>query len=191
MGEDLSNFGSDNWVSTLDSLCCDVYKNLQGRLGGQHLIYRKDLIGTKENPGIIVTEYHNSVNLLKFELFDNNAKNSLLDHHKIAALYIRSFLIHKPFELSVAPETKTCKMSLTTILANEYFSIAFLSSMFKVWNKKNDWTLQYMDKKYKFDFIKLLYHYKKDINRLDPLSLSNIIYLIEQQYFSKLQNIGD
>ena len=186
MGEDLSDFGSDNWVSYLDSLCQDVYRNLQERLGGQHLVYRRDLIGTKEKPGIIVTEYHNSVNILKHELFENKAKTSLLDYHKIAALYIRSFLIYQPFVLSIAPETKSYKLCLHTILANEYLSVAFLGSIYKTWNKKIGWSLQDMDIKYKFDFIKLLFHYKEDITHLDPLSLSNIIYLIEQHYFKDI-----
>ena len=40
-----------------------------------------------------------------------------------------------------------------------------------------------LDPFYRGNFIKLLYKFKNNINTLDPLSLANIIYLIEQRYF--------
>jgi len=177
-------YGSDEWIPHLNNLCFDVLKNFQKRNGGQFLSFRDKLIGTKENPGKIVEEYHASADSLKEGLFGDNAPNSHLDHHKISALYIRSFLIHQPFLLETPTEADKKKICLNTALANEYFSIAYLAAIFKGWNEKYDWVLA-MEARYKFDFIKLLYSYKKDIKKLDPFALSNIICLIEKHYFRK------
>jgi hypothetical protein len=133
-----------------------------------------------------VEEYHSSVVSLKQQIFGANAPHSRLDHHKIAALYIRSFLKHRPFTLDIPAETKNEVRCLNTALSNEYFSIAYLAAMFKGWGENCNKTLQMNDgSRYKFDFIKLLYRYRKNINLLDPLALSNIIYLIEKHYFKE------
>ena len=182
MDGEISEFGSDEWIPDLQELCFEVLKNLQNRPGGRFLRFRDELVGTKEKPGKIVEEYHVSVASLKWELFGNNAPNSHLNRHKIAALYIRSFLIHQPFILDIPAETTNKDRCLNTVLSNEYFSIAYLAAIFKAWSNKFDWTLQ-MDAGYKFDFIKLLYRYKKNIALLDPLALSNIISLIEKHFF--------
>jgi len=182
VSDTISKFSSDEWIPELHNLCFDVLKNLQKRPGGKFLFVRDDFIGTKENPGRIVKEYHESAALLKKEIFGDNASKSNLDRHKIAALYIRSFLINQPFYLDIPAETNNKDRCLNTILSNEYFSIAYLAVIFKGWNEKFDITLK-MDAKYKFDFIKLLYRYKKDINKLDIFALSNIIYLIEKHFF--------
>jgi hypothetical protein len=182
MGENVSEFGSDSWISNLQNLCFNFLENLKKRPGGRFIRFKDELIGTIEKPGVIIEEYHTSANELKQELFGKDAEDSHLDHHKIAALYIRSFLIHKPFILDIPPETDDKSQCLNTKLPNEYFSITYLATIFKAWNDKFDWSLQ-MDKKYKFDFIKLLYRYEKDIIKLDPLALSNIICLIEKHFF--------
>jgi len=182
VADKISKFGSDEWIPELHNLCFEVLRNLQKRPGGRFLRFREDFIGTKDNPGRIVKEYHTTANLLKEEIYGANASNSYLDHHKIAALYIRSFLTNQPFFLDIPEDTDNKDCCLNTVLSNEYFSIAYLAVIFKGWNKKFDKALQ-MDAKYKFDFIKLLYRYKKDINKLDIYALSNIIYLIEKYYF--------
>jgi len=182
--EQVSEFGSDKWLPNLQELCFEVLKNLKNRSGGRFLRLKDELVGTTEKPGKIVEEYHTSAALLKQKIFGDNAPKSHLDHHKIAALYIRSFLIYQPFILDIPAETENKDRCLNTMLPNEYFSIAYLAAIYKSWNKKFDWTLK-MDARYKFDFIKLLYRYKKNINLLDPLTLSNIIYLIEKHYFKE------
>ena len=184
MDEVIAEFGSDKWIPKLHELCLDVLKNLQDRPGGRFLRLRDEFVGTIENPGIIVKEYHSSAAKLKQQIFRDYASNSLLDHHKIAALYIRSFLKHQLFVLDIPAETKNKDRCLNTMLSNEYFSIAYLAAIFKAWNKKFDYTLQ-MEPRYKFDLIKLFYRYRKNIDLLDPLALSNIICLIEKHYFKE------
>jgi len=100
----------------------------------------------------------------------------------IAALYIRSFLKYQPFSLDVPDKTKHYKTCLYTELPNEYFLIDYLEAIFKAGTNDFDGKLQ-MDPDYKFDFIKNLYRYKKDLSKLDPLSLSNTVFLIEEKYF--------
>jgi hypothetical protein len=182
MDRKMSEFGSDSWIPDLQNFCLDFLTSLQKRPGGQFLCFKDELIGTIEKPGKLVKEYHSSAKSLKMEIFGNDAENSHLDHHKIAALYIRSFLIHKPFIHDIPPETKTFAHCLCTELPNECFSIAYLATIFKVWNDNDGFSLQ-MDSDYKIDFIKLLYRYEKDIKKLDPLALSNIICLIEKLFF--------
>jgi len=176
-----SNFGSDRWIPDLKILCLNFLKNLQKRPGGRFLKF-SDEIGTIEEPGRIIKEYHRTVIELKSEIYGGNAENAHMDHHKIAALYIRSFLKYKPFYFDVPDVTKYFESCLYTQLANEYFSIPFMAALFKSWNNDFEGTLQ-IDTIYKDNFIKLLYRYKKNINLLDPMALSDLICLIEQQYF--------
>jgi hypothetical protein len=179
--QEVSHFGSDLWIADIKNLCFSYLKNLQKRPGGRFLKFN-DCLGTKEEPGPLVQEYHSTVNKFKVEIFGNNASNSQIDYHKIAALYIRAFLIHHPFCIDVPDESKYFEVCLYVKLANEYFSIPFLTAMLRAWN--HDYTkLLRMTPIYKDNFIKLLYRFKKNPALFDFVSLSNIIYLIEQHYF--------
>jgi len=182
VAEEVSKFGSDEWLPALRNLCIDFLKNLKGRPGGRFLCFRDELIGTKEKPGEIVKEYHRTANELKKVIFGDNASKEHLDYHKIAALYIRSFLKYRPFYFDVPDETKYFETCLNTKLANEYFAVIYLATIIKCWKNDLNGTLE-IDAKYKFDFIKLLYRYKIDIDKLDPLALADVIYLIEKRYF--------
>ena len=176
-------FGSDEWIPDLKILCLNYLENLQKRPGGRFLKF-SDEIGTIEEHGRIIEEYHRTAAISKTEIYGGNAITARIDHHKIGALYIRAFLKYKPFYFDVPDKTRYFETCLYTKLANEYFSIPFLAVLFKSWNNDFDGTLE-MDTIYKDNFIKLLYRYKKDINLLDPMALSNVIYLIEQRYFQR------
>ncbi|MDR2630045.1 MAG: hypothetical protein LBC60_03890 [Spirochaetaceae bacterium] len=182
MAEDVSLFGSDSWIADINELCFDYLKNLQKRPGGRFLRFRDELLGTKAKPGPIIQEYHSSVTKAKMEIYGKNARDAHIDYHKIAALYIRSFLIHCPFISDIPNETKYYEVCLYVKLANEYFSIPFLAAVFKAWNHDCERALR-MEPIYKDNFIKLLYRFKKDPDKLDYASLANMIYLIEQRYF--------
>jgi hypothetical protein len=175
-------FGSDTWILEIKNLCFDFLKNLQKRPGGRFLRFRDDL-GTPEKPGRIVKEYHKTAKILKSKIFTKNAGQSYIDYHKIASLYIRSFLKYKPFYLDTPKETKDIELCLQTMLPNEYFAIPFLETIFRAWNDNFEGLLR-LDQNYRDNFIKLLYHYRININRLNPVSFSNTIYLIERQFFS-------
>ena len=174
-------FGSDNWIPGIKNLCFDYLKNLQKRPGGSFLKF-KDYLGTIDKPGKLVKEYHRSALSLKHEIFGKDTSHSFIDYHKIASLYIRSFLKYKPFFLDIPKETKEPNLCLYTMLPNEYFVLPFLEAVFRA--GKEDYNgLLIIDNQYKDDLIKLLYHYGKNISLLDALSFSNTIFLIEQQYF--------
>jgi hypothetical protein len=172
---------SDTWLPALKDLCLDFEKYLKNWPGGQYLKFR-DFIGTEENPGTIVKEYHKTLKCLKQEIYGKQADKSLIDHHKIAALYIRSFLIYQPFYLDIPEEIQKPQLCLKTKLPNEYFAIPFLAAIFKSWKEDFDRKLK-LEPIYRGNFIKLLYDYKKDISKLNPYSLANIIFLIEKCYF--------
>jgi hypothetical protein len=182
MPENEINLSSDAWIPAIRGLCSDFYNYLKKCPGGNFLQFRDD-IGTIEKPGKIVTEYHRTAIQLKDEIFGQNANQFQMDHHKIAALYIRSFLMHKPFYLEIPKASErnpgTC---MFTESPNEYFMLPFLQTIFKAWNNDFDGLLC-LDPFYKGNFIKLLYRFGNNIDTLDPLSLANIIYLIEQRYF--------
>jgi len=180
--DSVSKFGSDTWIPKLNDLCFAFLKNMQKRPGGQFLRFKNDLLGTKEKPGKIIEEYHKSVEIFKRDIYGDNAANSNIDHHKIAAFYIRSFLMHKPFVLDIPADTKNPELCLYASLPNEYFSIPYLAAVFKTANDKFDGILR-MPRVYMNNFIKLLSHYKNNIEKLEPAALSNIFYLIEQLYF--------
>jgi hypothetical protein len=177
--------GSNKWIPAINDLCFDFLKYLQKQPGGKFLRFQDNLIGTEENPGSIVEEYNKTVCSLKAEIFGKDADQSHIDYHKIASLYIRSFLMYKPFCVDIPEGTKNIDWVLITKRPNEYFSIAFLEAIFQSWNERFELDgLLRMNPSYRCDFIKLLYRYGKDINKLDPLSLSNIIFLIEKCYFN-------
>ena len=183
----VSKFGSDEWLPKINDLCFDYLKNLQKRPGGQFLRFKDELLGTKEKPGKIVNEYHNSVDKFKRDVYDANAEISYIDHHKIAALYIRSFLVHQPFVMDIPTQTKNPGLCLYTKLPNEYFSIPFLAAIYKTANEKNekrDCTIK-MPIVYMNNFVKLLHYNKNNIDKYEPTAFSNIFYLIEQIYFKE------
>jgi hypothetical protein len=184
MPDERFRMGSDKWIPAINDLCFDFLENLRKRPGGRFLRFQDELLGTEENPGRIVEEYHKTAHSLKAEIFGKYADQSHIDYHKIASIYISSFLKYKPFCPYNPEETKNIEWCLITKNPNEYFSIPFLAAIFQSWNEMFDSDgLLRMDPLYRDNFIKLLYHYGKDINKLDPLSLSNIIFLIEQCYF--------
>jgi len=151
--------------------------------GGQYLCFRDDL-GTEGCLGKIVLEYHKTALELKVETYGKDAADlSLINYHKIAALYICAFLKYQPFYFDECAPKKfeTC---LYTRLANEYFIIAFLEAIFKGWNDDFDAVLS-LDPEFKIRFIKYLYRYKQNIALLDPVSFSEILNFIEQKYFHR------
>jgi len=177
------NFKSDKWIPEIKTLCMDFLAKIKEYPGGRFLCFN-DALGTKENPGSIVKEYHETAQKFKVEIYGENADLALINYHKIAALYIRSFLKYRLFYFDVPDETKYFDVCLYTKLANEYFVIAFLESIFRGWNNDFDGLLV-LDPVYKDNFIKELYRYKKDIELFDPVSFSNTLFLIEQLYFHR------
>jgi hypothetical protein len=177
-------FNSDIWIPEIKSLCFEFCKYLQQNRPGGRFIKFRDNLGTTEKPGKIVREYHKTVKILKDKIFTKNADQSHIDYHKIASLYIRSFLKYKPFYLDIPKETNNVELCLQTKLANEYFAIPFLEAVFRAWNDDFERLLR-LDENYRDNLIKLLYYYKNNITKFDPVSFSNTIYLIEQHYFQR------
>ena len=87
MSEKFVKCGTDEWIPSLKELCLSFLDKLNTCPGGQYLKFRDDL-GTKEQPGKIVNEYHDMLPLIKREIFGNSCSHELIDHHKIASLFI-------------------------------------------------------------------------------------------------------
>jgi hypothetical protein len=175
-------YPSDVWLPDLTVLCFNFQKHFSEYPGGRFLAFRDEYVGTEDKPGKIVKDYHESVDKLKGKIWGPHANEEHINYHKIAALYILSFLKHKPFCLDIPVETKKPEISWRVKLANEYFSIAFLEAIFKAGNNTIDGELQ-MDARDESEFIKMLYEHKQKTTILEPLPLAFIIKLIEQSYF--------
>jgi hypothetical protein len=124
-------------------------------------------------------------------VYGQNAKKERIDRHKIAALYILSFLMKRPFSVKVYPENEDVDRKL--FLANELFSLAIMQLIIFGWEK--DFKVFQMDKEEKKWFVILLNYFKLNFVKSNPshisddpssvsdiLSLSQIIYYIEKSY---------
>jgi hypothetical protein len=185
MVDPVSSFGSDAWLPHVKDLFSEYLKNLQRRPGGKFLKLREEIIGSEGKWGILVEDYHGMVEEFKVEIFGAAASRSYIDCHKIAAIYIKSLLIHKPFFNDRPDETKFFEVSWYCKLANEFFVLPYLETVFVAWTGHIDYRLRILPK-YRNSFIKLLHHYLCEPESLDILSLANIIYLIEQLFFKPL-----
>ena len=175
-------YPSDVWLPDVNKLCFNFQKRFSRFPGGRFLAFHDKYVGTADNPGKIVKSYHKSVDKLKDKIFSSRADKEYIDYHKIAALYILSFLEHKPFCLDIPDETKNPDICWYVELANEYFSIPFLEAVFKAGNNTIDRQLRMPDN-YQREFIKMLFEHKEKITILEPLAFAHIIYQIEQNYF--------
>ncbi|MDR1277551.1 MAG: hypothetical protein LBK02_02240 [Treponema sp.] len=180
MEQDISSFGSDTWFPHIESLFLAYLTNIQHRPGGRFVCLKKPILDVKNGP--LVKTYHELAARFKKEMFGEKSKDSFMDHHKIAALYIKAILITQPFFNDRPAETKIYEISWRSRLANEYFIIVYLSAIFKAWNGDCNKKL-IIPQNYKRNLIKLFHHYLCTPQKLDVASLANTIYLIEQIYF--------
>jgi hypothetical protein len=175
-------YPSDVWLPDLKELCFNFLTRFSKYRGGRYLAFRDGYIGTADKPGRIVKEYHKSVDKLKDKIFTSHADGERINYHKIAALYILSFMKYEPFCLDFPDEAKKPERNWRVQLANEYFSIPFLEAVFKAGNKTIAKELQ-MDDKHQKELVKMLYEHKRKITIIEPLSFAFIIEQIEQNYF--------
>jgi len=121
-------------------------------------------------------------NLLPFKkgIYGKNVSENRIDRHKIIALYIKSFLEVSPFYVENLDNRNSTE---TLICPNEHFSLQFMYLILMAWNKKKC-KIRMQDNEKKW-FIILLNHFRLNINKLDVLSLSQIIYYIEDKYVNR------
>ena len=185
MLDSTARFHSDVWIPKIKNLCLGFLSEMQNYPGGQYLRF-SDELGTVERPGRIVKEYHRSVAKFKTEVYGENTEQELINYYKIAAFYIRSFLMHKPFYEEVPNGIRNPEFCDYTKLPNEYFVIPYLEAIFKGWNEDFDGSLElHKDRMFMDNFIQHLHRFKKNIETLDPVSFSATIRLIEKQYFRR------
>jgi len=115
----------------------------------------------------------------------------IIDRHKIAAIYVLSFLITRPFDISIGKETEDINKR-PLFWANELFSLEVMLTLIRLWHE--DDKIFEMNEGEKKWFIILLNHFKLEMIKLNPnsisvtdpsivsdiLSLAQIIYYIEK-----------
>jgi len=165
-------FDSELWwtdIARLSETFLD-YINRQGNDGPIVKLNPKELAKAKE-------VYFKNLMAFKNKVYGKKAAINKIDRHKIIALYIKSFLEVSPFHI----ENRSNQVkSIIQSYPNEYFSMELMFLILMAWNnKKCEIEIDEKEKKW---FIILLNHFKLEINTLDVLSLSQIIYYIEDKY---------
>lgn len=121
--------------------------------------------------------YARNLKMFKRKIYGKEASNNRIDRHKIIALYIKSFLEVSPFHIE---NRKNLRRTIIHNCPNELFSMELMHLMLLSWNEKKCEIL--MTEHEKDWFVKLLNHFKLEINALDVLSLAQIIYYIEDKH---------
>ncbi|MCL2293390.1 MAG: hypothetical protein FWC36_00760 [Spirochaetes bacterium] len=131
---------------------------------------------------LVKEAYYSNLQAFKKKAYGKNADENRIDNHKIIALYIKSFLEVSPFYLEGSSNEPRTEIQSCP---NEYFSFELMNLILTAWNElKEPICLKKEEKKW---FIILLNHFRLNtinVNMLDVLSLSQIIYYIEDKYIT-------
>jgi hypothetical protein len=177
----MSSFrNSAHWIPNIENMCRRFRKK---SLSSDHLIYRENVFAP-------IDDYCDKmVVALKDEIYFNHpdARDCLLDHHKIIALYILGVLKNQPFEKELLTENDT----YCDVLPNEHFCYILILAILFAWHKSNNRSVKIGIPKEYMDCLLLLFRkYKRSRSpQTDDVmfayALSNIIYFIDT-YFVKL-----
>jgi len=126
---------------------------------------------------------------IKDEIYFNhpNARDCLLDHHKIIAVHILGVLKNQPFEKEFFTEDDT----YLDVLPNEHFCYSIMEVILLAWHKSNGCDVRIKVPKEYMDCLLLLFRkYRKSRSpQTDDImlayALSNIVYFVDT-YFVKL-----
>jgi len=121
--------------------------------------------------------YFGNLQVFKKRVYGKDVSEHRIDRHKIIALYIKSFLEVSPFYIESQNEQKR---TVVQSFPNEYFSFELMKLILSSWNNFEEGI--YFDENEEKWFIILLNHFRLNINTLDVLSLSQLIYYIEGKY---------
>ena len=128
----------------------------------------------------------------KEQVYRKNAKEELIDLHKIIAIYILSFLKTEPFHPS-EPESEDDSKELV-FLANEYFCLVIVQGLIFAETKNNkifqmsendkNWFIILLNnlklKHVKLNTVNISPDNKSDM--VDILSLAQLVYYVEKSY---------
>jgi hypothetical protein len=168
-------FDSEVWWPNIERLTSIFleYINKQAGNGPIVKLKPKELEKVKE-------VYFRNLKAFKDKVYGKKASEHRIDHHKVTALYIKSFLEVSPFYVeNLSNQSRTDIQSCP----NEYFSMELMFLIIMAWNKK-ECEIRMAENERKW-FIILLNHYKLEISTLDVLSLAQIIYYIEDKYIKR------
>jgi len=172
-----NSFNSDIWWPDIEKFAClfmDFINNKVLKVDDkQKFLNMKSLELVKE-------AYFKNLYVFKKRFYGKDASKKRLDRHKIAALYIKSFLEISPFYLDIRKPDKNLLKVLK--FPNEYFSVELMKLILLGWNKTDNKI--FTDKNEKKWFLVLINHFRLDLDTLDILSLAQIIYYIEKNYLA-------
>jgi len=167
-------FDSEHWWPEIAIFAVSFleYINKQAGNGLEVKLKQKKLEKVKET-------YFRNLSAFKAKVYGREASKHKVDRHKIAALYIKSFLEVSPFYVENHDNQNRTKIQSCP---NEYFSMQLMYLILAAWNEEK-YGIRMIENEEKW-FIILLNNYKLDINTLDVLSLAQIIYYIEDKYIN-------
>jgi len=175
-----SSRNSAHWMPDIKRLCRSFREN---HLNPNHLTYRESVF-------VPIDEYCDKmVVTLKNEIYFNhpNAKDCLLDHHKITAVHILGVLKNQPFEKEFFTEDDI----YCDVLPNEHFCYQLILAILLAWHKSNCHSVEIDIPREYMDCLLLLFRkYRKSRSpQTDDVmfayALSNIVYFVDT-YFVKL-----
>jgi hypothetical protein len=177
----MSSFrNSAHWMPDIKDLCRCFRERY---LNPDYLTYRESVFVSLDG------YCDNMVAILRDEIYFNhpNARDCLLDHHKIIAVHVLGILKNQPF----GKECVTENDDYYDVLPNEHFGDVLILAVLLAWHKSNGYSVDINVPKEYMDCLLLLFRkYRKSRSpQTDDVmfayALSNIIYFIDT-YFVKI-----
>jgi len=194
------SYYSESWKESIEKTIQSIITNCSKKNGYKYVNYYPERIKD------IFLNYEIEMRALKDNIFKNyplisknKKEEDLIDHHKIIALYIKSFLKANPIEFDNKKYDEDYIKDnpiLTIRLIKEMICFSFVVVIINAWNKKNipDFELK-IPKNYHEHFYKLIYYYSNRPDDLPVLGLSHIFYLLEMNsqclFFHKIPDYFD
>jgi hypothetical protein len=169
----------EHWMPDLVDLSESFYK---GKINHRAVIYHKI------NFKAVDELYKHAFGVVEKEMYPEYIirDDSMLDRHKIVAIYILAFLKNKLFTDGDEPRLKSC----VDKLANEHFCLVVLKVILEAWQENDGRICEIrIPEEYEQCLIKIFYKYTKSplYNSKDTTfiyALANIVYFVEKCYLT-------
>jgi hypothetical protein len=169
--------GSEHWMPDFEKTAMEFLKYMHGTNGGAYV---------NLTPGIfeqIKLDYRKAANRYKTETEGNQFADTKIDHHKIIAFYILSFLKLRPFCYEPPGIPGDAKRNWLAMLPNEYFCICLIQLIIMGWTGEHGKRIRFPTDEYRKCLIILFHRIRISPKYYDIIPIAHIIYFIEKYFF--------
>jgi len=117
---------------------------------------------------------------MKQRIYKSNDPKNNFDKHKILAIYIKSILVNRPFQID---SKIRYDYSPAERIANEIFCISLIELVLIAYEPSEPHKRLVIPRHEKNWFVRLLNYHSIFPDTLDILSMSQIIYYLEKEFF--------